>query len=49
MPWQQEVIFRRGQRPLLTRRYDILHDKLYQKITQDYEKRLQEAETQGRR
>lgn len=49
MPLQQEVIFRRGQRPLLTRRYDILHDKLYQKITQDYEKRLQEAETQGRR
>jgi len=48
MPLGQEVIFRRGQRPILTQRYDVLHDKAYQKITQDYEKRLQEAEKNER-
>lgn len=44
MPLGNEVIFRRGQRPIITQRYDVLHDKAYQKITQDYEKRLREAE-----
>lgn len=44
MPLGSEVIFRRGQRPIITQRYDVLHDKAYQKITQNYEKRLREAE-----
>ena len=48
MPLGQEVIFRRGQRPILTQRYNVLHNKMYQKITQDYEKRLREAEKSER-
>lgn len=49
MPLGQEVIFRRGQRPILTQRYNVLQDKEYQRITQEYEKRLQEAEKAERR
>lgn len=49
MPLGQEVIFRRGQRPILTQRYNVLHDKEYQKITQEYEKRLRKAEKNERR
>lgn len=40
MPLGDEVIFRRGQRPVMTRRYDVLHDKNYQRITRNYEKNL---------
>ena len=49
MPLGQEVIFRRGQRPILTQRYNVLQDKEYHRITQEYEKRLQEAEKAERR
>lgn len=44
MPLGQEVIFRRGQRPILTQRYDILRNETYQKVTQAYEKNILEAE-----
>ena len=37
MPIGQEIIFRRGQKPIITKRYDILNNKLYQKITKHYE------------
>lgn len=33
MPIGQAVIFRRGQRPIITRRYDIQKNELYQEIT----------------
>ena len=36
MPIGQEILFRRGQRPIITRRYDIQKDELYQRITNDY-------------
>lgn len=36
MPIGQEIIFRRGQRPIITRRYDIQKDELYKRITNDY-------------
>lgn len=42
MPIGQEFIFRRGQHPIITKRYDILHDKTYQKITKQYERGLDE-------
>ena len=42
MPVGQEIIFRRGQKPIITRRYDIKNDKFYQKITNDYEKNLKQ-------
>lgn len=40
MPVGQEIIFRRGERPRITRRYDILRDKRYQEITRRYEESL---------
>ena len=49
MPLGHEVIFRRGQRPVLTQRYNIFNNRMYQKITKAYEKRLQEAEKSERR
>lgn len=49
MPLGKEVIFRRGTRPIVVNRYNILDDKNYQKITHEYEKRLREAEKSERR
>lgn len=40
MPVGQELVFRRGQRPIVTERYDIQRDALYRKITSSYERRL---------
>ena len=37
MPIGQEYIFRRGQRPIVTSRYDILENELYKRITRQYE------------
>ena len=36
MPVGQMYIFRRGQRPMVTRRYNIRNDKLYQFVTSKY-------------
>ena len=49
MPLGQEVIFRRGQHPVQTQRYDVLNNKAYQEITQDFERRLREVEKAERR
>lgn len=40
MPIGQEVVFRRGQRPIVTSRYNIRGNKLYQRVTEEYEKML---------
>lgn len=40
MPVGQEIVFRRGERPKVTRRYDILKDELYRKVTREYEDAL---------
>ena len=40
----QEVLFRRGQRPIITRRYDIQKNDIYQKVTKDYNKRMANQE-----
>lgn len=37
MPIGQEYIFRRGQKPIITKRYDILNNEIYQNITREYE------------
>lgn len=39
MPLNREIIFRRGSKPIVTNRYNVLEDKRYQKITSDYEKK----------
>lgn len=38
MPIGQEYVFRRGQKPIITTRYDIMRDKRYLTITEEYEK-----------
>ena len=40
MPIGQEILFRRGQRPIITRRYDIQKDDVYLSVTKDYNKRI---------
>lgn len=40
MPVGEEIIFRRGQKPVFTKRYNITENKLYQKISAAYEKRI---------
>ena len=42
MPVGKEIIFRRGQKPILTKRFDILKDAEYQAITAQYEKSILE-------
>lgn len=37
MPIGQEYVFRRGQKPIVTSRYDILKNEQYQQITRMYE------------
>lgn len=38
MPIGQEIVFHRGQRPIITKRYNILENELYRKITEQYER-----------
>ena len=42
MPVGKTVIFRRGQKPVVTDRYDIEQDPDYQKVTDNYQKWVQE-------
>ena len=44
MPIGQVCIFRRGQRPIITSRYDILKNEQYQQITRQYEDNIREHE-----
>lgn len=44
MPIGQEYIFRRGQRPIVTTRYNIMEDEQYQQITQEYEEKMAERD-----
>lgn len=49
MPVGKEIVFRRGQKPLITNRYNILEDKRYQKVTRQYERSVIEAVRKERR
>lgn len=42
MPIGQEIVFRRGQKPVVTTRFDILKNKTYQEITKQYEKEVKQ-------
>lgn len=44
MPIGQEYIFRRGQKPIVTRRYDIMRNELYRNITKKYEQNIEDRE-----
>lgn len=40
MPIGSEILFRRGQKPIFTKRYNIMENELYIKITAAYEKHI---------
>ena len=42
MPIGQVCVFRRGQRPIITSRYDIMKDEQYRQVTRAYEERIKE-------
>lgn len=44
MPIGQEVIFRRGQKPLKTQRYNVFENELYKAVTQQYQQEINEYE-----
>lgn len=44
MPIGQEYVFRRGQKPIITSRYNILKNELYLNITEKYEKTVNDVE-----
>lgn len=44
IPIGQEILFRRGQKPIICKRYNILENELYQKISRDYEEKIRRAE-----
>ena len=37
MPIGEEIIFRRGSRPVKTQRYDVLKNEMYQRMTVEHE------------
>ena len=41
MPIGSEIIFRRGMKPIFTKRYDIFQNEMYQEVTADYEKKVE--------
>ena len=43
-PIAQVCVFRRGQKPIITSRYDILEDKRFQEVTRAYENNIREYE-----
>ncbi len=40
MPVGQEYVFRRGSRPIATKRYPIFEDERFQRVQADYQKRI---------
>lgn len=44
MPLAQEILLRRGQRPIFTKRYNIKENEVYRKITKEYEENIAEQE-----
>jgi len=47
MPLGQEIIIRRGQKPIVTKRYNILENELYKKITRTYRRSIARQEEEG--
>ena len=44
MPIGQICVFRRGQKPIITSRYDIQKDEQFQQVTRAYEYSIRERE-----
>lgn len=43
MPVGETMVFRRGQKPVVTTRYNITKNKIYQDVTEKYEERIAKA------
>lgn len=48
LPVGRTIVFRRGQRPVFSTRYDIYNDEFYQKITQAHERRKSDQRSNDR-
>ena len=46
MPIGSEIIFRRGMKPIFTKRYDIFQNEMYQEVTAEYEKKVERERAQ---
>ena len=49
MPIGSEIIFRRGMKPIFTKRYNIFQNEMYKKITAAYEKYVEKELSQATR
>ena len=49
MPIGSEIIFRRGMKPIFTKRYNIFQNEMYKKITAAYEKHIEKELSQATR
>ena len=49
MPIGSEIIFRRGMKPIFTKRYNIFQNEMYKKITAAYEKHVEKEMSQATR
>lgn len=49
MPIGSEIIFRRGMKPIFTKRYNIFQNEMYKKVTAAYEKHVEKEMTQAAR
>lgn len=49
MPIGSEIIFRRGMKPIFTKRYNIFQNEMYRKVTTAYEKYIEEKRSQNTR
>ena len=49
MPVGSEIIFRRGMKPIFTKRYNIFQNEMYKKITAAYEKHVEKELSQATR
>ena len=44
MPVGREIVFRRGQQPVVTERYDVFQDEDYRRITREYQEEVRKSE-----
>lgn len=49
MPIGEEIIFRRGMKPIFTKRYNIFENDMYKRITANYKKHISDKKTQDER
>ena len=46
MPVGEEIIFRRGMKPIFTKRYNIFENDMYKQITEAYEEQMSKKKAQ---